>query len=143
MNKIKNDLDEKKEVTEQIEAPDKNEDIENDEIHAEGEDVDLKSLIADGFSAILDKLEAIEARLDAPAPVIDDENSEDEKKKEDDIMSAKIRAMYDRIGKVCKPCSKKTADEQPTKDNAIERERYRNEACKKIYPNLYGNAHTK
>ena len=142
MNKIKNDLDEKKEVTEQIEEPEKSEDTENKEIHAEGEgegDVDLKSLIVDGFSAILDKLEAIEARLDAPKPELEAEGNDDEKKKDDDIMSAKIRAMYDRIGKVCKPCTKKTADEPVTKDSVLEKERARNEACKKLYPNLFGN----
>ena len=140
MNKIKNDLEEPKDVTEQIEEPEKSEDTENKEIHAEGEgDVDLKSLIVDGFSAILDKLDAIEARLDAPAPALDEDDGDDEKKKDDDIMAAKIRAMYDRIGKVCKPCTKKTTDATPTKDNALEVERARNEACKKLYPNLFGN----
>ena len=78
MNKIKNDLDEKKEVTEQIEEPEKSEDTENKEIHAEGEgegDVDLKSLIVDGFSAILDKLEAIRRQgveTDWTAKVVED-----------------------------------------------------------------------
>ena len=137
---IKNDLEEPKEVTEQIEEPEKSEDTENKEIHAEGEgDVDLKSLIVDGFSAILDKLDAIEARLDAPAPALDEEDGDDEKKKDDDIMAAKIRAMYDRIGKVCKPCAKKTAGTTPTKDQAIAVERAKNEAAKRLYPNLYGN----
>ena len=146
MNKIaKNDLDEK-DVTTQIEEPEKNEDTENKEIHAEGEDggdPDLKTLIVDGFSAILDKLEAIEARLDAPKPELeaDGDGEDDEKKKDDDIMAAKIRAMYDRIGKVCKPCTKKTADDTVPKDkeSALARERARNEACKKLYPNLYGH----
>lgn len=140
MSKVaKNEVDEK-DVTTQIEEPEKSEDTENKEVHAEGEeDVDLKSLIVDGFSAILDKLEAIEARLDAPAPALNEEDEGDEKKKDDDIMAAKIRAMYDRIGKVCKPCTKKTTDATPTKDNALEVERARNEACKKLYPNLFGN----
>lgn len=132
MNKIaRNDVDD---VTTQIEEPEKSEDTENKEIQAEGEDVDLKTLIVDGFNAILDKLAAIEARLEAPAPAL---NEDDGEKKDDDIMSAKIRAMYDRIGKVCKPCVKKTADE--TTANALEVERARNEACKKLYPNLFGN----
>ena len=140
MDKMKNALEEPKEVTEQIEEPEKSEDTENKEIHAEGEgDVDLKSLIVDGFSAILDKLDAIEARLDASAPALDEDDSDGEKKKDDDIMAAKIRAMYDRIGKVCKPCTKKTADAPTNKDNAFEVERARNEACKKLYPNLFGN----
>ena len=140
MDKMKNALEEPKEVTEQIEEPEKSEDTENKEIHAEGEgEVDLKSLIVDGFSAILDKLDAIEARLDAPAPALDEDDGDDEKKKEDDIMAAKVRAMYDRIGKVCKPCTKKTADAPASKDNALEVERARNEACKKLYPNLFGN----
>lgn len=140
MDKIaKNDLD-VKEVTEQIENPEQAPDTENDEIHAEGDgDVELKTLIVDGFSAILDKLDAIEARLDAPAPVLDEENGDDEKKKDDGIMAAKIRAMYDRIGKVCKPCAKKTADTTPTKEQAMAVERAKNEAAKRIYPNLYGN----
>lgn len=140
MNKIKNDLDEKKEVTEQIEEPEKSEDTENKEIHAEGEgDVELKTLIVDGFGAILDKLDAIEARLDAPKPALDEEDGDDEKKKDDDIMAAKIRAMYDRIGKVCKPCEKKAAGTTPTKDQAMAVEIAKNEAAKRIYPNLYGN----
>lgn len=135
----KNEVDEK-DVTTQIEEPEKSEDTENKEIHAEGEDdVDLKSLIVDGFSAILDKLDAIEARLDASAPALDEDDSDGEKKKDDDIMAAKIRAMYDRIGKVCKPCTKNTADAPTNKDNAFEVERARNEACKKLYPNLFGN----
>lgn len=140
MSKIaKNEVDEK-DVTTQIEEPEKSEDTENKEVHAEGEeDVDLKSLIVDGFSAILDKLEAIEARLDAPAPDLNEEDEGDEKKKDDDIMAAKIRAMYDRIGKVCKPCTKKTADEPVTKDSALEKERAKNEAAKILYPNLFGN----
>ena len=134
----KNEVDEK-DVTTQIEEPEKSEDTENKEIHAEGEgDVDLKSLIVDGFSAILDKLDAIEARLDASAPALDEDDSDGEKKKDDDIMAAKIRAMYDRIGKVCKPCTKKTADEPVTKDSALEKECAKNEAAKILYPNLYG-----
>ena len=140
MSKIaKNEVDEK-DVTTQIEEPEKSEDTENKEVHAEGsEDADLKTLIVDGFSAILDKLEAIEARLDAPAPALDEDDGDDEKKKDDDIMAAKIRAMYDRIGKVCKPCTKKTADEPVTKDSALEKERAKNEAAKILYPNLFGN----
>lgn len=135
----KNDLD-VKEVTEEIEKPEKSDDIENDEIHAEGEgEVDLKTLIVDGFSAILDKLDAIEARLDAPAPALDEDDCGDEKKKDDDIMAAKIRAMYDRIGKVCKPCAKKTADETPTEAQVMAAERAKNEAFKKLYPNICGN----
>jgi ATP-dependent protease ClpP protease subunit len=138
MDKIaKNDLD-VKEVTEQIENPEKREDIENVEIREEGEgEVDLKTLIVDGFSAIMDKLDAIEARLNAPAPVLD-EGCDSEKKKDDDIMAAKIRAMYDRIGKVCKPCAKKTTDTTQTKEQTMAAERARNDAAKKIYPNLYG-----
>lgn len=140
MSKIaKNEVDEK-DVTTQIEEPEKSEDTENKEVHAEGsEDADLKTLIVDGFSAILDKLEAIEARLDAPASDLNEEDEGDEKKKDDDIMAAKIRAMYDRIGKVCKPCTKKTADEPVTKDSALEKERAKNEAAKILYPNLFGN----
>lgn len=140
MSKVaKNEVDEK-DVTTQIEEPEKSEDTENKEVHAEGsEDADLKTLIVDGFSAILDKLDAIEARLDAPAPALDEDDGDDEKKKDDDIMAAKIRAMYDRIGKVCKPCTKKTADEPVTKDSALEKERAKNEAAKILYPNLFGN----
>lgn len=134
----KNDLDEK-DVTTQIEEPEKSEDIENDEIQAEGEEeVELKTLIVDGFSAILDRLDAIEAAL-TPKIDIAAEGDDEEKKKDDDIMAAKVRAMYDRIGRVCKPCTKKTADEPATRDSAFEKERARNEACKKLYPNLYGN----
>ena len=139
MKIAKNEVDEK-DVTTQIEEPEKSEDTENKEVHAEGsEDADLKTLIVDGFSAILDKLEAIEARLDAPASALNEEDEGDEKKKDDDIMAAKIRAMYDRIGKVCKPCTKKTADEPVTKDSALEKERAKNEAAKILYPNLFGN----
>lgn len=134
----KNDLDEK-DVTTQIEEPEKSEDIENDEIQAEGaEEVELKTLIVDGFSAILDRLDAIEAALTLKIDIAA-EGDDEEKKKDDDIMAAKIRAMYDRIGKVCKPCTKKTAEAPSTKDSAFEKERARNEACKKLYPNLYGN----
>lgn len=136
---IKNDLEEPKEVTEQIEEPEKSEDTENKEVHAEGEgDVDLKSLIVDGFSAILDKLDAIEARLDAPAPALDEDDGDDEKKKDDDIMSAKIRAMYDRIGKVCQPCTRAPRDEAKTEAQIMNEERAKNEAFKKLYPNLCG-----
>lgn len=144
MDKIaKNDLD-VKEVTEQIEKPEKSEDIENVEIHEEGdEEVDLKTLIIDGFSAILDKLDVIESRLDATAPVLDETGCDDEKKKDDDIMAAKIRAMYDRIGKVCKPCAKKAVDEQPTDSKVMAVERAKNEAAKRLYPNLYGKVSSK
>lgn len=139
MNKTLNDLD-VKEVTEEIENPEKSEDVENDEIHAEGEgDVDIKTLIVDGFNAILAKLDDIESRLNAPAPALDADGDEEEKKKDDDIMSAKIRAMYDRIGKVCKPCTKKTADVDRTEADVMAAERAKNEAFKKLYPSLCGN----
>lgn len=136
MSKIaKNEVDEK-DVTTQIEEPEKNEDTENKEVHAEGEDVDLKTLIVDGFSAVLDKLASIEARLAEPAPEL--EADEDEKKKDDDIMSAKIRAMYDRIGKVCQPCTRAPRDEAKTEAQIMNEERAKNEAFKKLYPNLCG-----
>lgn len=136
MSKIaKNEVDEK-DVTTQIEEPEKSEDTENKEVHAEGEDVDLKTLIVDGFSAVLDKLASIEARLAEPAPAL--EADEDEKKKDDDIMSAKIRAMYDRIGKVCQPCTRAPRDEAKTEAQIMNEERAKNEAFKKLYPNLCG-----
>ena len=128
--KLKNDLDEKDIETKEEEKKD-----EEPVIEEVVEEADLKTLIVDGFTAILDKLASIEAQL-MPAPL---EADEDEKKKDDDIMSAKIRAMYDRIGKVCQPCAKPTCDETKTAAQVMAEERAKNEAFKKLYPNLCGN----
>lgn len=129
--KLKNDLDEKDIETKEEEKKD-----EEPVIEEVVEEADLKTLIVDGFTAILDKLASIEARISEPAPL---EADEDEKKKDDDIMSAKIRAMYDRIGKVCQPCAKPTCDETKTAAQVMAEERAKNEAFKKLYPNLCGN----
>lgn len=135
MNVKRNDLD-VKDIETQVEEEKKDDETENKELSAEGEDVDLKTLIVDGFSAVLDKLASIEARLAEPAPAL--EADEDEKKKDDDIMSAKIRAMYDRIGKVCQPCTRAPRDEAKTEAQIMNEERAKNEAFKKLYPNLCG-----
>ncbi|MBR4617060.1 MAG: ATP-dependent Clp protease proteolytic subunit, partial [Kiritimatiellae bacterium] len=135
MNEKRNDLD-VKDIETQVEEEKKDDETENKELSAEGEDVDLKTLIVDGFSAVLDKLASIEARLAEPAPEL--EADEDEKKKDDDIMSAKIRAMYDRIGKVCQPCTRAPRDEAKTEAQIMNEERAKNEAFKKLYPNLCG-----
>lgn len=135
MNEKRNDLD-VKDIETQVEEEKKDDETENKELSAEGEDVDLKTLIVDGFSAVLDKLASIEARLAEPAPAL--EADEDEKKKDDDIMSAKIRAMYDRIGKVCQPCTRAPRDEAKTEAQIMNEERAKNEAFKKLYPNLCG-----
>lgn len=135
MNEKRNDLD-VKDIKTQVEEEKKDDETENKELSAEGEDVDLKTLIVDGFSAVLDKLASIEARLAEPAPAL--EADEDEKKKDDDIMSAKIRAMYDRIGKVCQPCTRAPRDEAKTEAQIMNEERAKNEAFKKLYPNLCG-----
>lgn len=126
----KNDLDEK-EVETQIEEQEKEvEELENDEGGA-SEEADLKSLIVDGFSAILDRLSAIEALL-APAAVEADGDSEDEKK-DDDIMAAKIRAMYDRIGKVSKPCARPVREEKTDKEAEV---KAACERVKTVFPNI-------
>lgn len=135
MNEKRNDLD-VKDIETQVEEEKKDDETENKELSAEGEDVDLKTLIVDGFSAVLDKLASIEARLAEPAPEL--EADEDEKKKDDNIMSAKIRAMYDRIGKVCQPCTRAPRDEAKTEAQIMNEERAKNEAFKKLYPNLCG-----
>jgi ATP-dependent protease ClpP protease subunit len=135
MNEKRNDLD-VKDIETQVEEEKKDDETENKELSAEGEDVDLKTLIVDGFSAVLDKLASIEARLAEPAPAL--EADEDEKKKDDDIMSAKIRAMYDRIGKVCQPCTRAPRDEAKTEAQIMNEERAKNEAFKKLYHNLCG-----
>lgn len=135
MNEKRNDLD-VKDIETQVEEEKKDDETENKELSAEGEDVDLKTLIVDGFSAVLDKLASIEARLAEPAPAL--EADEDEKKKDDDIMSAKIRAMYDRIGKVCQPCTRAPRDEAKTEAQIMNEERAKNEAFKKLYLNLCG-----
>ena len=149
MNEKRNDLDvkdietqveeEKKDdetENKELSAEGEDDETENKELSAEGEDDDLKTLIVDGFSAVLDKLASIEARLAEPAPAL--EADEDEKKKDDDIMSAKIRAMYDRIGKVCQPCTRAPRDEAKTEAQIMNEERAKNEAFKKLYPNLCG-----
>lgn len=131
MSKFKNEIDEK-DVETQIEEQEKKiEELENDEDAPDAETADLKTLIVDGFTAILDKLAAIEAAL-APAQV-DAEGDDDEKK--EDIMSAKIRAMYDRIGKVCQPCSKRTRDENSQSNKSAEIKAAA-DRVHKVFPNL-------
>lgn len=130
MSKMKNEIDEK-DVELQIDEQEKKvEELENEEGVPETGEADLKTLIVDGFTAILDKLAAIEAAL-APSETSVNAEGDDEEKK-DDIMSAKIRAMYDRIGKVCQPCTRKTLDE---KDSATE-VKAATERVKKVFPNI-------
>ncbi len=125
----KNDLDEK-DVETQIEEQEKKE-LENDEGDAPADESDLKTLIVDGFNAILDRLAAIEAML-APKDVEADGNGEDEKK-DDDIMAAKIRAMYERIGKVSKPCARPVREEKTDKEAEVKAAA---ERVKTVFPNI-------
>ena len=126
----KNDLDEK-DVETQIEQEKKVEELENDEGDAPADESDLKTLIVDGFNAILDRLAAIEAML-APKDVEADGNGEDEKK-DDDIMAAKIRAMYERIGKVSKPCARPVREEKTDKEAEVKAAA---ERVKTVFPNI-------
>lgn len=141
MARLRNAEEEREDITKEVEEEKKVEDVEevkNEEPGDEGGgEVDIKTLIVDGFSAILDRLDGIERRLDHDV-MLDADGCGDEKK-DGDIMAAKIKAMYARIGDVCKPCARKTADgtEEKTKENAMRIERARNEACKKIYPNIF------
>lgn len=125
----KNDLDEK-DVETQIEEQEKKE-LENDEGDATADESDLKTLIVDGFNAILDRLAAIEAML-APKDVEANGNGEDEKK-DDDIMAAKIRAMYERIGKVSKPCARPVREEKTDKEAEVKAAA---ERVKTVFPNI-------
>lgn len=127
----KNDLDEK-DVETQIEEQEKKvEELENDEGDVPADESDLKTLIVDGFSAILDRLAAIEAML-APKEVENDCDGEGEKK-DDDIMAAKIRAMYDRIGKVSKPCARPVREEKTNKEAEVKAAA---ERVKTVFPNI-------
>ena len=141
MARLRNAEEEREDITKEVKEEKKVEDVEdvkNEEPGDEGGgEVDIKTLIVDGFSAILDRLDGIERRLDHDV-MLDADGCGDEKK-DGDIMAAKIKAMYARIGDVCKPCARKTADgsEEKTKENAMRIERARNEACKKLYPNIF------
>ena len=126
----KNDLDEK-DVETQIEEQEKKvEELENDEGDA-SDDADIKALIVDGFNAILDRLAAIEAML-APKEVENDGDGEDEKK-DDDIMAAKMRALYDKIGKVSKPCARPVRNEKTDKEAEVKAAA---ERVKTVFPNI-------
>lgn len=138
MARLKNAVDEeRKDITEDV-VEEKKEEVEEVKEEPRSEGVDLKTLIVDGFSAILDRLDAIERRLDHDV-MLDADGCGEDRRKDSDIMAAKIQAMYDRIGPVCKPCAKKTAEvtEEKTAENAVRIEIARNEACKKLYPNIF------
>lgn len=64
--------------------------------------------ILDGIAAILDKLNAIEAKLSAPEVA---ECGADDDDKKDDVISASMRKVYARIGKACIPVANKCAHE--------------------------------
>lgn len=106
-------------------APDE-EKLEN----AEGEEnaSDPSVALVDGINAVLDKLAVIEQKLDALMPVTV-EVEPDDVPQGADIMAAKLRTMYDKIGKVSAPCAKKTLDDKDELKNAAQR-------IKKIYPNI-------
>lgn len=131
MKIAKNDLDEKDVETQIDEQKKKVEELENDEGDVPVDESDLKTLIVDGFSAILDRLAAIEAML-APKEVEADCDGDDEKK-DDDIMAAKIRAMYDRIGKVIKPCVRPVREEKTDKEAKVKAAA---ERVKTVFPNI-------
>lgn len=131
MKIAKNDLDEKNIETQIEEQEKKVEELENDEGDVPADESDLKTLIVDGFSAILDRLAAIEAML-APKEVEADCDGDDEKK-DDDIMAAKIRAMYDRIGKVIKPCVRPVREEKTDKEAKVKAAA---ERVKTVFPNI-------
>ena len=143
-SKVKNELDEKDvetQIEEQEEKVDeleieeqeeKVDELENEEGSNDAEEADLKTLIVDGMTAILNRLDAIEKLLTPDETSVDAEGECGGDEKKDDIMSAKIRVMYDKIGKVCKPCTKKTLEE---KDSAQE-VKATAERVKKVFPNI-------
>lgn len=130
----KNDLDEK-DVETQIEEQEKEvEKVEADGEESPAEEADLKSLIVDGFNAILDRLDAIEAALSAPAVEAEGDDEGDEKKDDDDIMAAKIRTMYDRIAKVSKPCIRPVKEDD--KGDKKAKVKAAADRVKKLFPNI-------
>lgn len=128
--KLKNDLDEKDIDTQVEEQEKKVEKLENDEGEAPADESDIKTLIVDGFNAILDRLTAIEAAL-APKDV--EAEGDDEEEKKDDIMAAKIRTMYEKIGKVSHPCTRPVREEKTDKQSEVKAAADR---VKTVFPNI-------
>lgn len=128
--KLKNDLDEKDIETQVEEQEEKVEELDADGEDIVVDDMDLKELIVDGFNAILERLAAIESQLASPAIEADGDDKDDDDK--DDIMAAKIRAMYERIGKVSQPCAKPVRDEGDSKAEV----KAAAERVKTVFPNI-------
>lgn len=123
---VKNDLDEK-DVETQIEEQEKKvEELEAEE-DAPADEADLKTLIVDGFNAILERLANIESQLAAPVVEADDDDDKN------DIMAAKIRTMYERIGQISKPCAKPVREEKADKQSEA---KAACERVKQVFPNI-------
>ncbi len=105
--------------------------LENEEEETAADDLDIKTLIIDGFSAVLDRLDAIEARI---MPAENTANDEDTEQKDEDIMSAKMKALYDRIGRVSGPTVKKTRDDGI--DDSATQMKAAAERVKRVFPNI-------